>query len=236
MTDAASRLILALDVPSTNEAEKLVETLGTSVQFYKIGLELLFRGGMDLANSLVRQNKKVFIDAKFLDIGNTVEKAVANIASTGAHFLTVHGVDRKTTDAAVRGKRDSNLKLLAVTVLTSLDQSDLEQQGINSPIEELVLRRARFAQESGIDGIVASAMEAQAIRQTLGGELTIVTPGIRPKGTEVGDQSRVMTPEKAIEQGADYLVVGRPITKASDPKQAAETIVDAMNKAFAAKR
>lgn len=230
--DPASRLILPLDFPSVKEAEAMTDTLGDTVTFYKIGLELLFRGGMDLAEKLLARGNQVFIDAKLLDIGNTVEKSVANIASTGANFLTIHGTDRKTMSAAVHGRGNSDLKLLAVTVLTSLEASDLNEQGCDIPIEELVLRRAAFAKDCCIDGVVASGLEAAAIRKAVGSDLLIVTPGIRPPGADAGDQSRVMTPERAIEAGADYLVVGRPITQSPTPKESAQAIIEAMDRSF----
>lgn len=232
--DQKSRLIVALDFPNVDEARALVDNLGSSVSFYKIGLELLFRGGMQLAEDLKSTGNNVFIDAKLLDISNTVEKSVANIAATGADFLTIHGIDKKTIEAAVKGRGNSNLKLLAVTVMTHLDQNDLDQQGTTIPVQDLVIRRASFASECGCDGVVASGLEAEPIRKHVGQELKIVTPGIRPKNAEIGDQTRVMTPEKAIAAGADYLVVGRPISQATDPAKAAkaiqEEIANALNK------
>jgi len=217
------RLIVALDVPTLEAARALTDTLGDSVNFYKIGLELLVDGGLDLAQQLKRDGRSVFLDMKFLDIGNTVEKAVANVARLGLDFLTVHGSDRKTLDAAVRGRGDNDLKLLAVTVLTSLDKADLVQQGITDMTPgELVLQRAKMAKAAGFDGVIASGNEAAAIRKAGGDSFLIVTPGIRLAGDDPKDQSRAMTPAKATENGADYLVVGRPITQAPDPKAAAE--------------
>lgn len=218
------RLIVALDFPTQDEARDLVHNLGEAVELYKIGLELFYAGGIRLAEDLRAVGKQVFIDAKLLDIGNTVEKATANIAKFGAKFLTVHGLDRKTLDAAVRGRASHDLKLLAVTVLTNLDRSDLVQQGIQMMPKDLVLHRAALAANAGIDGVVASGHEAQQIRENFP-NLTIVTPGIRPAGADSGDQTRVMTPGRAISAGADYLVVGRPISQASDPRAAAETII-----------
>jgi orotidine-5'-phosphate decarboxylase len=183
----------------------------------------LFAGGIELARELVAQGRRVFLDAKLLDIEATVERATAAIARTGAHFLTVHATDRKTLDAAVRGRGDSALKLLGVTVLTNLDRADLSQQGIEMPPLALVQERARLAQDAGLDGIVASGKEAAALRERLRNFL-IVTPGIRQAGTDVQDQTRVVTPKSAIEGGADYLVIGRPITRAEDPRAAAEAI------------
>ncbi len=220
---AKDRIIVALDVPHVDEAHALIKTLGDSVGVYKIGLELLFAGGIELARELVAQGRRVFLDAKLLDIEATVERATAAIARTGAHFLTVHATDRKTLDAAVRGRGDSALKLLGVTVLTNLDRADLSQQGIEMPPLALVQERARLAQDAGFDGIVASGKEAAALRERLRNFL-IVTPGIRQAGTDVQDQTRVVTPKSAIEGGADYLVIGRPITRAEDPRAAAEAI------------
>ena len=219
------RIIVALDVPDPDEARALIAKLGDSVGVYKIGLELLFEGGQDLAKELVAEGKRVFIDAKLLDIEATVERATAAIAKTGAHFLTVHATDTKTLDAAVRGRGDSALKLLGVTVLTNLDRADLSEQGIDMPPLALVQERARLAQRAGLDGIVASGKEAAALHERLRNFL-IVTPGIRQHGTDAQDQTRVVTPTIAVEAGADYLVVGRPITRADDPRAAAQKIAE----------
>jgi orotidine-5'-phosphate decarboxylase len=220
------RLVVALDVPSIEEAKALIETLGDSVGVYKIGLELLFSGGFDLARELAAQGHAVFIDAKLLDIEATVERATAAVAASGAAFLTVHALDAKTLDAAVRGRADSKLKLLGVTVLTNLVREDLKEQGVDRSPEELAVYRAMLAQEAGFDGVVASGVEAAALRNALGPGVLIVTPGIRPKGAERNDQARTISPAEAIAAGADYLVVGRPITRAPDPRQAAEAIVE----------
>ena len=217
------RIIVALDVPHVDEARALIKKLGDSVGVYKIGLELLFAGGLMLAEELSKDGCRVFLDAKLLDIEATVERATAAIARTGAHFLTVHATDRKTLDAAVRGRGDSALKLLGVTVLTNLDRADLSQQGIEMPPLALVQERARLSQDAGLDGIVASGKEAAALRERLRNFL-IVTPGIRQEGTDVQDQTRVVTPASAVKAGADYLVIGRPITRADDPRAAAEAI------------
>jgi orotidine-5'-phosphate decarboxylase len=220
------RLVVALDVPSLKEVKALIETLGDSVGVYKIGLELLFSGGFDLARELAAQGHAVFIDAKLLDIEATVERATAAVAASGAAFLTVHALDAKTLDAAVRGRADSKLKLLGVTVLTNLVREDLKEQGVDRSPEELAVYRAMLAQEAGFDGVVASGVEAAALRNALGPGVLIVTPGIRPKGAERNDQTRTISPAEAIAAGADYLVVGRPITRAPDPRQAAEAIVE----------
>jgi orotidine-5'-phosphate decarboxylase len=219
------RLIVALDVPSAEDAKALIEALGDSVGVYKIGLELLFAGGLELAAELARHGRQVFVDAKLLDIEATVERATAAIAQSGAAFLTVHALDRKTLDAAIRGRGDSPMKLLGVTVLTNLAPSDVIEQGIDHPLGELVLHRAKLAKEAGFDGIVASGHEAAKIRAAAGPDFLIVTPGVRPQGSDAQDQTRAVTPRSAIAAGADYLVVGRPITRAADPRGAAEAIV-----------
>jgi orotidine-5'-phosphate decarboxylase len=224
-TDLApkDRIVLALDVADLDEARGLVDTLGDSVGVFKIGLELIYRGGLGFAEDLARQGRNVFLDAKLLDIEATVERATAAIAKTGAQFLTVHATDRKTLCAAVRGRGDSAMKLLGVTVLTNLDRADLAQQGIDMPPLALVQERARLAQDAGFDGIVASGKEAAALHERLR-DCLIVTPGIRPAGADANDQTRIVTPGDAIASGATYLVVGRPITRASDPRAAAEAI------------
>jgi orotidine-5'-phosphate decarboxylase len=225
MTDANRRLIVALDVPSVDKARALVKMLGDSVGVYKIGLELLFSGGLALAEELAGHGHAVFVDAKLLDIEATVERATAAIARMGVTFLTVHALDEKTLRAAVRGRGDGPLKLLGVTVLTNLSDSDLVEQGIDHPLREVVLHRAKLAKEAGFDGVVASGHEAGSIRKCTGADFLIVTPGVRPQGAPAQDQTRAVTPAQAIEAGADYLVVGRPITRASDPRAAAEAIV-----------
>ena len=231
---ASDRLIVALDVPGPDDARDLISKIGSHAGVWKIGLELLFSGGADLARELADAGQKVFVDAKLLDIPNTVERATENIAAMGATFLTVHGHDVKTMKAAMRGREGSNLKLLAVTVLTSLDQADLEEQGSRMSPAELVLHRAQLRKEAGFDGVIASGLEADQIRQATGSDFLIVTPGIRPAGADVGDQARVMTPARAIAAGADYLVVGRPITKADDPAAAAAEIAGEIESALSA--
>jgi orotidine-5'-phosphate decarboxylase len=224
MTKANRKLVVALDVPSVEEARALVAKLGNSVGVYKIGLELLFSGGFALAQELASRGHSVFVDAKLLDIEATVERATAAIARMGVTFLTVHALDKKTLEAAVRGRGESPLKLLGVTVLTSLSSSDLVQQGIDHPLPEIVLHRARLAKEAGFDGVIASGQEAAAIRKISGPDFLIVTPGVRPQGAPEQDQARAVTPAMAIAAGADYLVVGRPIIRASDPRVAAEAV------------
>jgi orotidine-5'-phosphate decarboxylase len=225
MTNAKDKLIVALDLPAYDAARDLVNRLGDTVTFYKIGLELLFSDGLTLASELKQEGKRVFLDLKFLDIGNTVERAVASAVDLGVDFLTVHGHDTKTLKAAARGRDVSKLKLLAVTVLTSLDQSDLDEQGLSLTPGELVLRRARLAKSAGIDGVIASGREAAAVRAETGANFLIVTPGIRLPGSDAGDQTRITTPEDALRAGADHLVVGRPINAAKDPKAAAEAFL-----------
>ena len=219
------RLIVALDVPGVEDAKACIDKLGDSVGVYKIGLELLFSGGFALIHELAQAGRPVFVDAKLLDIEATVERATAAIARSGAAFLTVHAMDRKTIAAAARGRGDAPLKLLGVTVLTNLSRADLAEHGIDEAPLAVVQRRAMMARDGGFDGIIASAQEARALRERLRQSL-IVTPGIRQAGEDTQDQTRVMTPEAAIKAGADYLVVGRPITQAPDPREAAEAIVE----------
>ena len=228
MEHAKDKLIVALDMPGYDEARALVDALGDTVSFYKVGLELLFAGGLDLASELKGDGRRVFLDLKFLDIGNTVERAAASVSALGFDFLTIHGHDSKTLRAAVKGRGNAKTKLLAVTVLTSLDQSDLAEQGIVSSPRDLVLKRARLAQDAGFDGVIASGQEAASIRAATGRDFLIVTPGIRLPGSAAGDQMRITTPEDALRDGADHLVVGRPITAASNPKAAAETFLAAI--------
>jgi orotidine-5'-phosphate decarboxylase len=219
------RLIVALDLPSIEAARGLISKLGDAASFYKIGYQLGFAGGLEFARELIGQGKQVFIDLKLHDIGNTVEKGVDSIAKIGATFLTVHAYPQ-TMKAAVAGKGGSKLKILAVTVLTSYDDKDLRDAGYGGPVSELVKRRAEQARDIGIDGLVCSPEEAAALRGIAGDKMVLVTPGIRPAGASAGDQKRIMTPAKAIAAGADYLVVGRPVTEAADPKAAARAIVD----------
>lgn len=232
MSTPRDRLIVALDVPTVDEAKALIDALGDGVGVYKIGLELLFSGGFALAQDLARQGHSVFVDAKLLDIEATVERTTAVIAESGAAFLTVHAVDRKTIAAAVRGRGKSKLKLLGVTVLTNLSRADLAEHGIDEAPLVVVQRRAMMARDGGFDGVIASGQEARALRERLR-QILIVTPGIRPAGADTQDQTRVMTPSAAIKAGADYLVVGRPITRAPDPRAAAEAIVEEISAALA---
>lgn len=222
---ARERLIVALDLPEVAAAEKLVIALDGEVEFYKVGYELaLSPDGLAFADMLARSGKKVFLDLKLHDIGNTIERAVARAAARGMTFLTVHAFPQ-TMRAAVKGRGNAKLKILAVTVLTSWDDNDLTEAGYAMKVPDLVLKKAGQAKTIGIDGIVASAAEAAPIRKAVGRDTLIVTPGIRPAGGEAGDQKRVVTPSDAIKAGADYLVVGRPVTGASEPIKAAEAIV-----------
>lgn len=221
---ARERLIVALDVATEAEALGLVERLGDSVMFYKVGLELVFAGGLSLAPRLKERGKAVFLDLKLHDIPNTVERATANIARLGVDILTVHAYPQ-TMAAAARGKAGSDLKVIGVTVLTSMAQGDAQEAGYSAPIADLVAKRAGQAVASGLDGLVCSPAEANDVRRLIGADRLIVTPGIRPVGAASGDQARIATPGDAIGAGASHLVVGRPITQAGDPRAAAENIV-----------
>jgi len=222
--NARGSLIVALDLSSVEAAQKLVTRVGASASFYKIGYQLGFAGGLTFVRELIDDGKQVFLDFKLHDIGNTVEKGVESVARLGATFLTVHGYPQ-TMKAAVAGRASSPLKLLAVTVLTSYDDADIAAAGYGLNVRDLAARRATQAREAGIDGLVCSPEEAASLRPIAGKDMVLVTPGIRPAGSASGDQKRIMTPARAINAGADYLVVGRPITEAADPKAAAEAIV-----------
>jgi orotidine-5'-phosphate decarboxylase len=230
---ARDRMIVALDVPSIAEAEALVARLGDAVSFYKIGMELAYIGGIPLGQRLMRAGKKIFFDLKLHDIPNTIERATAQIAETGATFMTVHAYPQ-TLQAAVKGVGGSSLGILGVSVLTSMEEADAARAGYGMGITDLVRRRARQAQEAGAMGLVCSPLEITAVRETVGGALKLVTPGVRPKGAAHGDQKRVMTPGEAIAAGSDYLVVGRPVSQATDPVAAARAIVDEIATALSA--
>lgn len=219
------RLIVALDLPSIADAESMVARLGDSVSFYKIGYELAFAGGLTLAAKLASSGKRVFIDLKLHDIGNTVTAGVRSIARSGATFLTVHAYPQ-TMRAAVEGRGDSDLRILAVTALTSYDDDDLRDAGYGLAVRDLVRVRTEQARMAGIDGIVCSAAETSIVRDVAGPSMAIVTPGIRPAGSAMGDQKRVLTPGEAVRSGVDFLVVGRPIIQAEDPRRVAISIVD----------
>ncbi|HEY8594136.1 MAG TPA: orotidine-5'-phosphate decarboxylase [Devosiaceae bacterium] len=219
------RLIVALDYSTRGEAEMLVDLLGDKVSFYKIGYQLAYGGdGLAFGRELVAAGKKVFFDLKLFDIENTVEKGVAAIAGTGATFLTIHGYP-KVMGAALRGAAGSNLRILAVTVLTSYDDEDMMNAGYDRDVAGIVGLRAHQAKLAGLGGIVCSPYEAPMVRQLIGDKMAVVTPGIRPAGSELGDQKRVASPSEAIADGASHIVVGRPITAAADPAAAAEAIV-----------
>jgi orotidine-5'-phosphate decarboxylase len=231
--DARERLIVALDVPSVTEAETLVARLGESVVFYKVGYQLGFAGGLAFAQTLAGAGKRVFLDMKLHDIGNTVAQGVKSIARMGVSFLTVHAYPQ-TMHAAVDAAGNSGLRILAVTVLTSYDDADLAAAGYDFTVSELVAERAAQARDIGVDGLVCSAEEAANLRDIVGRNVLLVTPGIRPAGAAAGDQKRIMTPSAAIKAGADYLVVGRPIVAAADPKAAADAIVAEISQAATA--
>lgn len=220
----SERLIVALDVPTVDEARATVAKLGDSVSFYKIGMELQFVGGLELARELVSEGKRVFLDAKLYDIGRTVEAAVRNIAKLGVEFLTIHG-NAPTIAAACAGRGDTDLKILAVTLLTSLDQSDLNDMGIDLSVENYVEQAVKKSESAGCDGFIASGKEAARVRALAGQNRIIVTPGVRSSGTAAHDQKRVTTPGDAIGAGSDYLVVGRQILGAQDPKAEAERVI-----------
>jgi orotidine-5'-phosphate decarboxylase len=217
------RLIVALDLPSVEAAQAMVVQLGDAATFYKIGYQLAFAGGLAYAQTLIDAGKQVFIDLKLHDIGNTVAQGVKSVARLGAAFLTVHGYPQ-TMKAAVEA-REGGLRILAVTVLTSYDDADLAAAGYDFTVPELVAERAAQARDIGVDGLVCSPEEAAKVRSIVGARLALVTPGVRPVGAAAGDQKRIATPAAAIACGADYLVVGRPIIAAADPKAAAEAIV-----------
>jgi orotidine-5'-phosphate decarboxylase len=217
------RLIVALDVPSIDAAQEMVARLDDAVSFYKIGYQLAFAGGLDYAPKLVQSGKRVFLDLKLHDIGNTVAAGVKSVARFGATFLTVHAYPQ-VMEAAVNA-RGGDLRILGVTVLTSLNDADLGNAGYATTVRELTARRAVQARDIGVDGLVCSPEEAANLRRIVGDQLRLVTPGIRPAGASAGDQKRVATAAAATAAGADYLVVGRPIIAAADPKAAAEAIV-----------
>ena len=218
------RLIVALDIPDVGVARRLVERIGERVVFYKVGMELAYGGGLAFVSELAAAGKQVFLDLKLHDIPNTVERATAQAARLGARFLTVHAYPQ-TMRAALAGAKGSGLQILAVTVLTSYDDADLFDACYRFGVVETVRRRAEQAQELGVEGLVASPTEAAMLRQAVGQAMLLVTPGVRPAGAAAGDQKRVAAPAEAIRNGADYLVVGRPVTEAGDPRAAAEAIV-----------
>ena len=235
MLNACDHLIVGLDVPDCAQARHIVSQLGDDVTIYKIGYQLAFAGGFDLASELIASGKHVFLDMKLLDIDNTIEKAVTNIAKMGVSMLTLHAYP-KAMAAAVKAAQGSDLCLLGVTVLTSMDDSDLTDAGYGAmKASDLVAKRAKQATDSGMGGLVCSAQEAALVRSIVGNDMAVVTPGIRPKGSAAGDQKRVSTPTEAILDGASHLVVARPIIAAPDPKRAAQSILAEIKDALSAK-
>lgn len=222
--DAQDRVIIALDLPDIAQAEAMVARLGDAGRFYKIGYELAFIGGLDLARRLIDAGKKVFLDLKLHDIPNTIEKGVGQIAQMGATYLTVHAYPQ-TLAAAMAGAAGSGLGVLGVSVLTSMDDADLARAGYGLSVADLVLRRARQVEEAGCAGLVCSAADIAGLRAAAGPKLKLVTPGIRPAGSATADQKRIMTPADAIRAGANELVIGRPITGAADPAVALAAIL-----------
>ena len=231
---ADDRLIVALDVPTMADARAAISELGDAISFYKIGHQLAYaperENGFQLARELIEEGKKVFLDLKLLDIDNTVAKGVESVAQMGVDMLTLHAYP-KAMRAAVSALDDAPVTLLGVTVLTSMDDADLAEAGYAHTAIDLVSLRAKQAREAGMGGVVASAQEAATIREIVGPDMAVVTPGIRPAGADVGDQKRVMTPAKALRAGASHLVIGRPIMAASNRKEAAEAIVEEMKDA-----
>ncbi|HCO55198.1 MAG TPA: orotidine-5'-phosphate decarboxylase [Pelagibacterium sp.] len=227
----AGDLIVGLDVGTRREAEDMISRLDGIVDFYKIGYQLFYGGdGLIVGKELLRAGKRVFFDLKLLDIDNTIAKGVAAIAETGATMLTLHAYP-KAMAAAVKAAEGSSLCLLGVTVLTSMDQADLDDAGYGVSVAELVARRARQARDAGMGGVVASAFEARAVREIVGPDMAVVTPGIRPAGADRGDQKRVMTPADALAAGASHLVVARPIVAAPSPRQSAQAVLAEMQAA-----
>ncbi|HET6370348.1 MAG TPA: orotidine-5'-phosphate decarboxylase [Nitrospiria bacterium] len=229
--NAKDRLIFALDLPDREAAEGLVRSLEGVVSFFKIGMELYLSAGPDFAKLMIKRGKRIFLDLKFYDVPETVQLAVAAASAIGVEFLTVHGNGR-IMSAAIAGKKRDTLKILAVTVLTSLDQDDLNELGYPCSVPDLVLHRARKAKAIGLDGVIASGEEAARIRNAVGEEFLIVSPGIRPGGASLNDHKRPTTPRKAVLSGSDYLVVGRPIRDAEIPRDAALEIAREMQLAF----
>lgn len=221
----ANPIIIALDLESAAEARDLVRRLGDSVSFYKVGMELYAAAGPEFVSELVMEGRQVFLDMKYYDIGETVKRAVAQVAKRGVRFLTVHASDA-VMRAAVEGKGDSPLQLLAVTVLTSVDDADLKRDGYSTNVRDLVELRVRNAVDAGVDGIVCSPLEVARVRELAGPKTVLVTPGVRSAGAGAGDQKRVATPGEAIANGANYLVVGRQVTRSSDPRGEVERILE----------
>ena len=218
-------IIVALDVPSAADARVLVERLGDTISLYKVGMELYAAAGMPFVRELIEGGRDVFLDMKFYDIGETVKRAVRQVGRAGVRFLTIHG-SGPIMRAAVEGREDSPLRLLAVTVLTSFDREDLADLGYSCEVKELVELRVRKARQAGVDGVVCSPLEVAAVRSIAGPDAVLITPGVRSAGAAKGDQKRVATPAEAIRNGADYLVIGRQITRAADPAAAARQVLE----------
>jgi orotidine-5'-phosphate decarboxylase len=216
-------VIIALDVDSARDADRLVAALGASAGFYKVGMELFAVAGMDYVRSLADRGKRVFLDMKYYDIGETVKRTVKVAASSGAAFLSIHGVGQ-VMRAAVEGRGDSGMKLLAVTVLTSFSQDDVKELGYDCALADLVEQRVRLAVQTGMDGIIGSPVEARAIRRQAGPHAILVMPGVRSRGAAANDQKRVATPGEAVRDGADYVVIGREVTRSADPAAALAAI------------
>lgn len=219
------RVIIALDLPDISTARRLIDALGDEARFFKIGYELAFIGGLDLARELVAAGRKVFLDLKLHDIPNTIEKGVGQVAGLGATYLTVHAYPQ-TMAAAVKGAAGSRLGILGVSVLTSMNGADLEEAGYRLGVAPLVARRAKQAEASGCAGLICSAADILPLRDVVGAGFSLITPGIRPAGSAIGDQKRVMTPGAAIKAGASQLVIGRPISAAAEPRAALRAILD----------
>ena len=227
--NADERLIVALDLPTADDALRLVDRLASQVGFFKVGSQLFTAAGPDIVRALVARNQKVFLDLKYHDIPNTVAAAVKSAAGLGVSLLTLHGLGgRAMLEAAAGARPDGPLRLLAVTVLTSHDEASLADIGLAGPLSDSVRRLARLARDAGIDGVVASPLEARLLREACGKGFLIVTPGVRPAGAQAGDQSRLATPAGALSAGADYLFVGRPDIEAPDPAAAVAAIVQDM--------
>ncbi len=222
-------IIVALDVASVDEARGLVKQLGDAVAMYKVGLELFTLAGRAFVDELRLEGRGIFLDLKFYDIPETVKRATAQVAALGVDLLTIHASSQSVMRGAVEGRGSAGLRLLGVTVLTSFDQHDLADLGTPKSVPELVAQRAAGARDAGMDGIVCSPLEAAAMRALMGPEKLLVVPGIRPAGSDAGDQKRIATPRQAIDAGASYLVIGRPITRAADPRGAAMRILDEIN-------
>jgi orotidine-5'-phosphate decarboxylase len=220
-----SPLIIALDVESADQARKIVRALGDSAGFYKVGMELYAAAGMDFVRELIGEGKQVFLDQKYFDIPETVRRATAQVARVGVRFLTVHA-QSSVVRAAVEGRGDSGLKILAVSVLTSFDVSDVRMDGYSCTVSDLVELRAKNAIEAGADGIVCSPREVARVRRVVGSGPVLVTPGVRSAGAAAADQKRIATPAEAIREGADFLVIGRQVTRAGDPKAEVSRILE----------